>query len=130
MSLTRLFLLATGIVSVVLGFVYLVSPMAMASLTDLDASTPLAAIEVRGFYGGQLVGLGAFVLLGAWRSAFATPALLLVALSLGGTALGRIVGVFASGSLPPVMLGLLVVELGAAAAALLLLKRERTLGSA
>lgn len=130
MSLTRLFLLATGLLSVVFGVAYLFAPIPMASLADLDPSTPLAVIEVRGFYGGQLVGLGGFILLGVWRSAFVTPALLLIAASLGGTALGRMVGVFASGSLPAIIVGALILELLATVVALLLLNRERSMKAA
>lgn len=125
MSLTRLFLLATGLLSVAFGVAYLIAPIQMASLANLDPATPLAVIEVRGFYGGQLVGLGGFILLGVWRSAFVTSALLLIAASLGGTAIGRIIGVFASGSLPPIIIGALILELFATVAALLLLNRER-----
>jgi hypothetical protein len=88
-------------------------------------ASPLAVIEMRGFYGGQLVGLGGFVLLGARRPDFAAPALLLVAASLGGTALGRLVGVLASGSLPGMIVGALALELGGAVAALVLWSRGR-----
>jgi Domain of unknown function (DUF4345) len=124
-SLTRLFLLATGLLSVAIGLAYLIAPVPLASVAALDLSSPLAVIEVRGFYGGQLIGLGAFILLGIWRSAFVVPALLLIAASLGGTALGRIVGVLASGSLPPAIVGVLVLELLATVAALFLWDRER-----
>jgi hypothetical protein len=128
-SLTRTFLLATGVLLVGFGLAYLVTPVAMSSLADLVPATPLAVIEVRGFYGGQLVGLGAFVLLGARWPAFAVPALLVVAASLGGTALGRVVGIVAAGETPPIVLGALALELGGAACALFLWKRERSTSS-
>lgn len=130
MSLTRLFLLATGLLSIGFGVAYLVAPVPMSALTGLDASTPLSAIEVRGFYGGQLVGLGAFILLGVGSARFVGPALLLVAASLGGTALGRIAGVLAAGSLPPIIVGALALEIAATLAALLLWQRERRLEAA
>jgi hypothetical protein len=101
----------------------------MSSLADLVPATPLGVVEVRGFYGGQLVGLGVFVLLGVRRPAFAVPALFLVAASLGGTGLGRVVGIAASGETPPILLGALAIELGAAACALVLWKRERSTSS-
>jgi len=125
MSPTRLFLCASGLLSVAIGLAYLVAPAAMAAVTQLDLASPTALIEIRGFYGGQLVGLGAFILLGAWRRAFAAPALLLLAATLGGTALGRVVGMLAAGSVPRVMLGLLAVEVAATLAALLLFARAR-----
>src|SRR5262245_34650098 len=120
MSLTRLFLLATGLLYVAFGIAYLVDPASMAAVADLGVASPLARIEIRGFYGGQLVGLGGFVLLGLWRGAFVTPALLLVIASLGGTAIGRILGILASGSLPGPILGVLLVEASGALAAALL----------
>jgi hypothetical protein len=126
-SPTRIFLLVTGLSSVGIGVAYLVAPTALAALTDLHAQSPLAVVEVRGFYGGQLVGLGVLILLGASRSAFVAPALLLIAASLGGTAFGRVVGLVVSGTLPPIMLGLLGAELLATAAALILWSRGRRL---
>jgi hypothetical protein len=125
MSVTRIFLLVTGLLLVAFGVAYLIAPVPLAAVAELGVSTPLAVIEVRGFYGGQLVGLGAFVLLGVWRAAFATPALVLVAASLGGTALGRVVGILAAGSLPAAIAGALVLEVAGAAGAVLCLRRSR-----
>jgi len=122
-SLTRRFLLATGILYVLLGVAYLVAPVRMAALADLALPTAKAVIEIRGFYGGQLVGIGAFILLGAWRSSYASPALLLIALSLGGTAVGRLVGISSAGTLPPIIVGVLAIEITASVVALFLLIR-------
>jgi hypothetical protein len=123
MSAARVFLVAMGLPCVIIGMAYLVAPVSLAAFADLALPSPLAVIEVRGFYGGQLVGLGAFMLLGARRSAFTKPALLLVAAALGGTALGRVVGVVAAGVLPAPILLLFGVEAGCALAALVLSKR-------
>ena len=115
--------MAMGFPCVLIGIAYLVAPVPLAAFGELALPTPLAVIEVRGFYGGQLVGLGAFMLLGVWHSAFTRPALVLVAAALGGTALGRVVGVLAAGSLPIPIVILFAVETGCAIAALLLFKR-------
>jgi hypothetical protein len=128
-SLERVFLLATGLLFVAFGVAYLVAPVPMAALADLGVASPLAVIEMRGFYGGQLVGLGALVLLGARRSAFVAPALLLLLASLGGTALGRLVGVLASGSLPAIIAVALAMELAGALGALALWRRRRGLAA-
>jgi hypothetical protein len=125
MSLTRLFLLVTGGLLVAIGIAFLVAPGAMIGVMDLAVDTPVAAIEIRGFYGGQMVGLGAFVLLGALRPGFAVAALLLLAASLGGTALGRLVGVLAAGTFPAAITWALALEIGGTVAALLLLPRAR-----
>jgi len=54
----------------------------------------------------------------------------LTALSLGGTALGRIVGILAAGSLPPMIVGALILEIGGAGVAVLLMNREHRVGAA
>ncbi len=130
MSIVRSYLLAVGLLLVGFGMAYLVAPVPVTALTDLELRTAVARIEVRGFYGGQLVGLGVFVQLGVWRQRFVVPGLLLTALSLGGTALGRIVGALAAGSLPPVIVGALVLEVVGSAGALLLMDRKRRTGAA
>jgi hypothetical protein len=129
MPLNRLFLFVTGGLLVAIGIAFLVAPAAMIGVMDLAVQTPVAAIEVRGFYGGQMVGLGAFVLLGALRAGFAVPALCVVAATLGGTALGRLVGVLAAGTFPAAITWALALEIGGTAAALLLLPRARRMNA-
>ena len=68
MTLVRTYLLAIGTFSVVIGLAYMFRPVEMATLADLALSSPTAVIEVQGFYGGQLVGLGVAILLGLWES--------------------------------------------------------------
>jgi Domain of unknown function (DUF4345) len=123
MSIVRGYLLAVGLLGVAFGVAYLIAPIPMAALGGLDLPTPLARIEVRGFYGGQLIGLGAFLLLGVSRPQFVVPGLLVAAFTLGGTALGRMVGILVAGSLPPTILGALMLEIAAAGVAVWLLNR-------
>ena len=89
MTTVRAYLLAVGTFSVVVGLAYMIRPVEMAALADLELSSPTAIIDVQGFYGGQLAGLGAAILMGLWKPRFVVPALVLVAASLGGTAAGR-----------------------------------------
>ena len=124
MTLVQAYLLAAGGFSVVAGFAYLIRPVEMAALAGLALSSPTAVIEVQGFYGGQLVGLGAAVLLGVWKPRFVVPALVLLAASLGGTAFGRLYGIAASGSCPPLIAGIVSLEVGTAIVAVILLRRE------
>jgi len=124
MTLLQTFLMAAGGVSVVAGFAYMIQPVEMAALAGLRLPTPAAVIEVQGFYGGQLVGLGAATLLGVWKPRFVTPALVLLAASLGGTASGRIYGIVASGSCTPLIAGFLLLETATATVAVILLRRE------
>ncbi len=130
MSIVRGYLLAIGLLLVAFGVAYLIAPVPMAALAGLDLPTPLALIEVRGFYGGQLVGLGGFILLGVSRPRFVVPGLLLTALSLGGTAFGRIVGILATGSLPPMIVVALILEIAGSAVAVFLMNHEHQMGAA
>lgn len=124
MTFVRVYLLALGIFSVGAGLGYLIRPVEMAALTDIELSSPTAVIDVQGFYGGQLVGLGAAFLLGLWHPRFVVSALVLAATSLGGTAAGRLYGVVAGGTCPPLMAGLLVLEFATAGVGAVLLRRE------
>ena len=124
MTLLRAFLVAAGGFSLVAGLAYLIQPAEMAAVAGLALPTPAAVIEVQGFYGGQLVGLGAATLLGAWKHRFVMPALILLAASLGGTASGRIYGIVASGSCTPLIAGFLLLEAATATVAVVLLRRE------
>lgn len=63
----------------------------------LQVDTALARIEVRGFYGGLELGIAAFLAWSALRTARLRSALVLAALTLGGTALGRLVGIALEG---------------------------------
>ena len=130
MSLVRAYLLVIGLLLVAFGVAFLIAPVPMAALGGLDLPTPLALIEVRGFYGGQLVGIGAFILLGVSRPRFVVPALLLIVFSLGGTAVGRILGIAATGSLPPMIVGALMLEVAGSVVALLLTNRAQEVGAA
>lgn len=82
----------------------------------LDVATPLARVEVRGFYGGLELGLAAFL---AWCTASADryrPGLLLCALALGGTAGGRLTGIaLEGGTTTASMWGFVALELCGAA---------------
>jgi hypothetical protein len=122
-TLLRLFLLAAGTVSVVAGLAFMVQPVETVALVELTPSTPTAVIEIQGFYGGQILGLGIATLLGAWRARFALPALVLLTASLGGTALGRVFGIVTTGSCPPVMAALFVIEAATASVAAFLATR-------
>ncbi len=124
MTFVRGYLLAVGTFSVVVGLAYMIRPVEMAALADLELSSPTAVIDVQGFYGGQLVGLGAAILLGLWNPRFVVPALVLAAAPLGGTAVGRLYGVLAGGTCPPLIAGLLVLEVATASVGGVLLRRE------
>ena len=124
MTFVRVYLLAVGVFSVAVGLGYMIRPIEMAALSDLELSSPTAVIDVQGFYGGQLVGLGSAMLLGLWNRRFVVPALVLAAASLGGTAAGRLYGVVAGGTCPPLIAALLALEVATASVGGVLLRHE------
>lgn len=64
-----------------------------------------------------------FALLGAIRPPFAVAALILIAADLGGTAMGRAIGMVAAARYPAEMLALMLVECGGALASIVLVRR-------
>jgi hypothetical protein len=124
MTLVRVYLLAVGVFSVVVGLGYMVRPVELAALADLVLPSPVAVIEVQGFYGGQLFGMGLGIILGLLNRRFVVPALFLVAVPLAGTAVGRLYGAIAAGSCPPMIAGLFALEAATAIVGGILLRRE------
>ena len=124
MTVVRLYLLAVGACSLALGLAYVIRPIEMAALTEFTLSSPMAVIEIRAFYGGQLMGLGVAILLGLRDRRFVLPGLLLAAVPLAGVAAGRLYGVIDAGTFPPVALGFFVLELATAAIGGVLEQRE------
>ena len=81
-------------------------------------------IEIRATYGGQLIGLGVFALAVSRRRELVVFGLLFVVAGLGGTGVGRLAGAIIEGTLPAVMVPLLLLELGAPALGLVLATRS------
>lgn len=124
MTFVRMYLLAVGVCSLALGLAYLIRPVEMAALTEFTLPSPMAIIEIRAFYGGQLVGLGLAILLGLCDRRFVIPGLLFAAVPLASVAAGRLYGVIDAGTLPPVAAGFLVLEVATAVIGGVLLRRE------
>ncbi|MFZ5755402.1 MAG: DUF4345 domain-containing protein [Pseudomonadota bacterium] len=125
MNITRLYLLVAGLAFAGLGIFYLGAPIDMARLTDFMLFSHTGIVEVQGFYGGQMLGIGVALLLAVRRSWLVLPGLVLVAATLGGTALGRLYGMVTGGEWPVLMIGLFALEIASAALAVYLIQRER-----
>ncbi len=123
-AITRVVLQVAGLISVAFGVAYLVAPVAMARITGVEIPTALGMIDVRGFYGGQLAGLGVLLLYLSANAVRAHYGLLVLAATLGGTALGRLIGFLTSFEFPLVMVVAFVAEALTAAAALWLVRAE------
>lgn len=124
MTIVRMYLLVVGVCSLVLGLAYVFRPVEMAALTEFTLSSPMAIIEIRAFYGGQLVALGLAILLGLWDRRFLIPGLMFAVIPLAGVAAGRLYGVIDAGTIPRMAAGFFVLELATAGIGGVLLRRE------
>lgn len=88
------------------------------------SGTAAGLVELRAFYGGLELGLGAFLLACARRPEWSRPGLWLVALVNGGIGLTRLAGIALSGEFTGFFAGALVWEFGFTLLALLALRRK------
>ncbi len=88
----------------------------------LDPNGAMGRIEIRGFYGGLELGIGAWTGWCALAEERYRAGLLFTALSLGGLATGRLLGCVLDGEFPGLMLGLMAIEYSAAVAAVIALR--------
>lgn len=83
---------------------------------DIVSSAPQGLVELRAFYGGCELGLGAFLLACAAKPEWREAGLWLVLLANGATGLARVLGIALAGWLfTPFLVGALVWEFGFAA---------------
>jgi hypothetical protein len=107
------------------GAMLLVWPERLAGV-GLEVATPLARVEVRGFYGGLELGLAVFFAWCAMSVHRFRPGLVLCGLALGGTAAGRLVGIALEGGTTTAgMWGFVALELSGAALCVAALVRLR-----
>jgi hypothetical protein len=53
MTLLHIYLVAAGSFYVLVGLAYVIRPVEMAALADLELTSATAVIEMQGFYGGH-----------------------------------------------------------------------------
>jgi Domain of unknown function (DUF4345) len=124
MSLGRISLSLSASVFGAFGLAFLSSPTTMAGRVDITLPTPTAIIDCQAIYGGLEIGLAVFFAYCAAVNRWLHPALLVQTLSLGCSALGRLVGILQAGSAQPLIYWLLVAELSGSALGVFTLKRE------
>jgi len=106
----RIVLFLYGLMFLGFGVAFLLSPLKMAGATAIDLLSPAAVTEMRAFYGGLEIGLGAYLLVGMFQRKWASAALqALIAIS-GGIACGRLFGILVDGTAGAHMLLYLSVE--------------------
>jgi hypothetical protein len=122
MTFARVVLVFGALVFLGFGGWLLVEPGALARFVRVDTTDPITRTEIRAFYGGLELGLGLFLLVGAFIRRWIAPALVATILAFGATAAGRALGLILDRPTVPTVLLFLLVEvafaiLGAAALA-------------
>ena len=90
-----------GATLAVYGVVFFIAPTMLAELVGLEFTNPNAAVEIRSFYGGLELGIAAFLLISAWRTALVPAGILLCALAFSCAGAARLLGVLQYGSEGP-----------------------------
>jgi hypothetical protein len=105
------------------GVPFLLFPATMTGFVDVSLGSVTADNDVRAVYGGVATGLAVFLGLSLRRDDWLSPALWVIALTLGGLATGRFISWLVLGLPSPLGLGLHAAELAGLALALVTLRR-------
>ena len=108
----------------VIGLGYLTMPGRVLAFYGVALQSTTEANIIRSAYGGLFVASALLFEIGARRADRSQTALIALAVFMGGFALGRIVSLVVDGVPHPLLVAILVVELGYACAAAFLVLRE------
>jgi hypothetical protein len=122
---TRLVLLAIGAGFVAFGVAFLLAPAKVAGFADLSTTGKNGLIELRAFYGGIELGLGAYFAIAALRSSWHVPALWAAFMAMLGVVGARIYGISVEGSAGAMIYVFLAVEIAALVLAVFGLAKTR-----
>lgn len=128
MGFVRVVLWLCGLGFMGFGVAFMLDPLGTLATTGVQQSGDLAAAELRAFYGGLELGLGALILASDRAPHHRYYGLLLAFGSYGGIAVGRAIGMIAGSVGTPFLWSALAVETALALmalAALQRLKRQR-----
>lgn len=126
MKLARSVVFASALIFIVVGAGFLLIPRQCADILEISLPTAMARTDVRATYGGLELGFGIFLILCVVRHEWMRPGLWALALTVGGFATGRLVGLIAEGTINNFMLFFLVLELAVALLAVFLLRRSKS----
>ncbi len=135
MSFERALLWSLGLMLLLFGIGYLVSPVSMLALTGASASAPAEITDVRATYGGFQIGVGALLIWSALAPPRLSSGLFSLGLAAGSVGLCRLVGLIVDGDFGPVLfmgpihISALAFELAASALAFVGFARVRTVPS-
>lgn len=94
MRAAKIYLYLMGLMSVVFGVAYLISPELFTDSMEFGVLAPAAMSDVRATYGGFQIGMGLFMFWCAGRDSRLYPGMLLTLLSVAGIAICRAIGMF------------------------------------
>lgn len=124
--LPRLLLWIAGLCYVGFGIACLIAPLPTLAAAGVVFSGEPAAAEVRAFYGGLELGLGALLIAAAQSAEYLRAGLWLCLASYGGIGLARLLGMAIDGVATPFLVAAAATELVLAATAGWALLRPRT----
>lgn len=117
LALDRITLWLGGLGFLAFGLAFLVAPLQTFAVAGLPMQGSLAATELRAFYGGLELALGALLIAADLRPGARRHGLILCLASFGGIGLARLLGMVLAGSATPFLWAALATELTLAALA-------------
>jgi len=125
MSIGRFSIILSAVVFGGFGVAFLFFPIFLASMVGIELTSPSAEIDFRATYGGLEIGLAVFFAICALREPWIRPGLVAQAVSLGGFAFGRIIGLILDGTPQPIIYYLLLAECAGCVLGLFALAKDR-----
>lgn len=111
MQLAKFSIFITVLIYLIIGIWCLFAPIQTSSGIEISLPTTTAIIDFRATYGGLLVGIGIFFIV-CLKDTYVRLGLILQALTLGGFAFGRVVGLVLDGIPNPIIIYFLIAEIG------------------
>jgi hypothetical protein len=121
--LARITLWLGGLGFLAFGLAFLAAPLATMAAAGLPLQGDLAATELRAFYGGLELALGALLLAADLQPGARRHGLILSLACFGGIGSARLLGILLAGSATPFLWAALATELTLAALSALSLRR-------
>lgn len=120
----RALLAFMGLTTLGFGAAYMAVPLHWAAESSLAIVRPVALGELRGYYAGLQMAMGALFFSGLRSPAWATTGLRAASVLFAGNGIGRIIGCLTAGTIDSYNLSGVVFEIGFSATAIWLLRQR------